>query len=366
MDGRLIPGLFLLLFFGLVPAQSKADSVNDEWSSTLSAQSMGNVGIASADDPTTDAFYNPAALARIKKTTIEIFNPQLDVGGGTFSVAHSIADWSKETSFSGVQPLIKANPGTASSMGFSVFPNVSAQNFSLGVLLAAQSFAYYDKDTDAYHYHSRKLVIPSLGLAASMLGGRFRFGAAVRGVQINETNIIQVGPTSTVSPVGSVADGFGVGLDAGTLLSLPWYGNPTLGFVARNIGGTTFPSTPIVAFGAPTSSRHELIRTTFDGGFSISPKSNQRDQFTIATDYRDATNAMHADLIRHVNLGFEYLMMKMLALRAGFSQGYWTAGFGLNAKSGSVDIGTYGEELSPGSYHGFGDRHYSIRLTRRF
>lgn len=365
MEGRRIPGLILCLL-AVVPAHSRADTVNDEWDSPIRAQSMGNVGIASADDPTTDTFYNPAALARIKKTSLEIFNPQLDMSGGVFSVAHSIADWPKESSFSGAQPLLKENPGTASSMGFSVFPNLSAQNFDFGVLVSARSSAYYDKREDAYHYHSRKLVIPTLGMSAALLGGRFRLGAAVRGVQINETNITQVGPGSSVTPVGSVTDGLGVGLDAGALLSLPWYGLPTLGIVARNVGGTTFPGTPVVPFGAATASRHQLLKGTFDGGFSISPKSHQHDQFTFAVDYRDVTNATQTAMLRHPNVGFEFMAMKIIAFRAGFSQGYWTAGFGLNAKEGSVDLGTYGEELDAHAYHGFGDRHFSLRLTRRF
>jgi len=366
MEGCLIPGLFLAAFL-LVPGLAKADAVNSEWSSTARAQSMGNVGIASADDPSEEAFYNPAALARGKKTILEIFNPQLDMGGGVFSLSNSISDWPKQGSFSKSQPLLKAKPGTVSSLGLSVFPNVSAQNFSFGVLLSAKGSAYYDKNKDAYYYHSRKLLVPSLGMSAGLLGGRLKFGFAVRGVQINETNLVSPGSgSSQVVPVNNPRNGFGVGLDGGLLMSLPWAGLPTFGVVARNVGGTAYPSTPIIPLGGATAARHELTRTSFDAGFSVTPKTGQHDQITFATDYRDALNSTETAELRHINIGFEYGAMKFFFFRAGFSQGYWTAGFGLNSKAGSLDLGTYGEELDDHAYHGFLDRRYAMRLTRRF
>lgn len=119
-------------------------------------------------------------------------------------------------------------------------------------------------------------------------------------------------------------------------------------------------------YGAATAARHAPLPSTFDGGFSFSPKVNQKDIFTLAFDWRDALNATHSDTLRHGNVGFEYLAFKAVGLRAGYSQGYWTAGFGLNAKSGSIDLATYGEELTKTTFHGFGDRHYSLRLMRRF
>ena len=364
MDGRLFPGLFLAAVF-LLPGLAKADAVNAEWSSTARALSMGNVGIASSDDPSSASFYNPAALARAKKTTIEIFNPQLDLGGGVFSLSHSFADWAKQASYSKSLPLLKAQPGTASSLAISVFPNVTAQNFSFGVLLSGKSSAYYNGDKDAYYYHSRKLLVPSLGMSAALLASRLKLGVSVRGVQVNEADTVTPGSTSTVGAFNNSRNGFGIGLDGGMLMTMPMAALPTLGLVARNLGGIAFPTAPVIPLGGATSTRHELIKTSYDAGLSVSPKFGQRDQLTFATDYRDMLNSTGTVMVRKINVGLEFASMKYFFFRLGFSQGYWTAGFGLNSKAGAIDIGTYGEELDA-TGHAFLDRRYSLRLTRRF
>jgi hypothetical protein len=367
MDGRLSRGLFWGAVALLLPGLARADAVNAEWYSATRTLTMGNVGIASADDPEADAFFNPAALAKVKKASVEPLNPQVDFGGGFFTNAHSIADWKKEISFSSSQPFLRANPGTPTSVGFALFPNLTAQNFSFGVLVSGELSAYYDIHADAYHYHSRKLTVPTLGLSAAGLGGRFKLGAAVRAVQVSETTLVSPGSTtSTAQKVDFTRDGVGFALDTGATITMPWGGLPTFGFVARNIGGTAFPSAQFFPIGGRSNTRHELIKMAFDSGFALAPKLGRNDAFTFAVDFRDMLNSTHVETVRHANIGLEYAAAKMVFFRAGFSQGYWTAGFGLSGKAGSVDLGTYGDELTDSTYHGFKDRKYSMRISRRF
>jgi hypothetical protein len=329
---------------------------------------MGNVGIAyTSDDPSTASFYNPAALTGIKKPSLEIFNPQLEVGSGDFKLSHSLSDMTKETSLSKGKPLLLASPGTASSLGGSVFPNFSAQNFDIGVLASEKESMYYDAKKGAYYYHSENLVVPSLGLSASALGGRFRVGVAARAVQINEVNMVAPASTSsTVANVDNARDGLGFALDGGALLTMPWTGLPTLGFVARNIGGTSFSSPQMFPLGSAEAERHEIIKMTYDSGMSFTPKVGQKDTLAFSVDYRDVLNVTGVSELRHFNAGMEFGFMKTIYFRGGFSQGYWTAGFGLNSKIGSFDLGTYGEELDPTAFDAVENRRYSLRMTRRF
>lgn len=166
MEGRLSWAILGGVAALLGPGLCRADSVNAEWYSTTRARSMGNVGIASSDDPTTSAFFNPAALARIKKASVEAFNPQLELGGGIFTDAGTLADYPKVASFSKSMPLLRANPGKPISAGFGVFPNVSAQNFSFGILFDVDGSSYFDLNKNGYFYHSRRILMPTLGLAA--------------------------------------------------------------------------------------------------------------------------------------------------------------------------------------------------------
>lgn len=363
MDGRLFRALFFIL---LLPDLANADAVNSEWYSTTRALSMGNVGIASADDPSTAAFYNPAALAQLKKPVVEIFNPQLQAGGGVFTLSNSLTDWGNHASFSKVEPLLKAEPGTASSLGYALFPNLSSQNFSFGVLLSNQTASYYDERVDAYYHRSRQLFIPSLGISAALLGGRFRIGVAGRAVQLSSRNVVSQGTNPKVSALDDSRSGMGIGLDSGVLLTLPWGGLPTLGFVARNIGDTAFPLAPMVALGGTSAARPHRAKMTYDAGFSLSPKGGKGNQMTVAFDYRDILDTTKTDMLRKFNAGLEFGLSKIFYMRLGFSQGYFTAGFGLNSPKGGLDLGTYGEELDARGFHGFLDRRYSIRFIRRF
>ncbi len=363
MDGCLFRALAFLI---LLPGLAQADAVNSEWYSTTRALSMGNVGIANADDPTTAAFYNPAALARLKKPSVEIFNPQLQAGSGVFTLSETMADWAKHSSFGKVEPLLKAEPGTPSSLGYALFPNLSAQNFSLGILLSNQTASYYDNRVDAYYHKSRNLLIPSLGVSVSLLGGRMRLGVAGRAVQITSREMVKQGETPKVSAVDDTRAGFGIGLDSGVLLTLPWGGLPTLGFVARNIGDTAFPMAPMYTIGGSSSNRHHRVKMTYDAGFSVTPKGGKANQFTVAFDYRDILDATKTDMLRKFNAGLEFGAGKMFYIRTGFSQGYFTAGFGINAQNGGLDFGTHGEELDARGFHGFLDRRWSLRYTRRF
>lgn len=358
MDGRLV----LLCLF--IPAIANADAVNNEWLSTTRALTMGNVGIASATDSSTAMFYNPAALARQKKTTVEFFNPQMEVGTGVFAMGGA-SNLSKHSALSKVRPLLQQNAGKASSLGFSLYPNLSAQNFNFGILMKAEG-ASVDDGTNLT-YQSKNLLVPTLGLSMGLLGGRFRWGVAVRGIQISENDrLVETGTTSAIGYTMDMAEGFGIGLDSGVLLSLPWASLPTLGFVARNIGDTSFPSEANFSIAQGTSTRKEKIKMTYDGGFSIAPKIGQRSTLTFAVDYRDIMNENGVNDKRRLNIGMEFDVSKTLFFRFGYGRGYWTTGLGVGSKYGSLDFGTYSEELDRTSFNGIEDRRISLRYGSRF
>ncbi len=363
MDGRLFRAL---VFLFICPGLAKADRVNNEWVSTTRSLSMGNVGIASAEDPTTAAFYNPAALARAKKPSFEIFNPQADLGTGLFSTSKSITDWPKHASYGSSRELVKAKAGSVSSLSLSLFPNVSSQNFSVGVLMRMQRSSYYNSKDLTWNFYSRWLVVPSMGISMAIGGGRIRFGAAIRAIQVTETFGVNPDSGSTVPLQESTGEGLGIGLDAGLLITMPWASLPTLGFVARNVGDTAFPTRGFIKHGGGNKVDKEKISMTYDAGLSFSPKLGQRDTLVFAADYRDGLNKTAANDIRHVNIGLEYGAAKKLFFRGGFSQGYWTAGIGLASKEGALDIGSYADELHATKYNQVEDRKISFRFTRRF
>lgn len=366
MDGRVfrapLPFLFLLLF----PAGlAKADAVNAEWVSTTRSLGMGNVGIASAEDPTTAVFYNPAAITRSKKSGVEFFNPQFDFGTGMFSMSPLITDWAKHATYLASKPLLFKKPGAISSLGFSLFPNFTARWVSVGVLARTHRWSYYDKENFTYHSYSRTILMPTMTLAASLLGGRLRLGAAARIIQISKSEGEET--TSAATTTLATETGLGMGFDGGVLITLPWQWLPTIGGVARNIGGTKFPKAGASLGGAVgTVTKHEKILMSFDAGFALTPKLGRQSLMTLAFDYRDVTNTTKVTMMRHFNAGMEIAMSKKVYIRGGMSQGYWTAGFGLASKEGAFDFGTYADELHATKFNVIENRKISFRFTRRF
>ena len=359
MEGCLkISALLLLL-----PTLAFADAVNNEWHSTTRNLSMGNVGIASSEDPTSAAFYNPAALARAKKASFEVFNPQFDMGLGVFGLGDA-KGISKHMSLDKIQPELKKNPGKASSIGAAIYPNLYIRNFNLGVLLSRYQSSYSDGTTTYYRY--RSLVMPSLGISAAIFSGRFRLGVAARGIRWTD-NDRDTTDTTNFSYTRGAGKGWGVALDGGVHLTMPWKGLPTIGVVARNIGGTKIAEGQITD--APLTGQNYHINPlpmTFDVGFAIFPKVGQRSTLTMAVDYRDLHNNTKTSTLRHVNAGMELSIVRTLYLRAGVSRGYWTAGIGLASKLGSLDIGTYAEELHRSDFRAQEDRRVSFRYGSRF
>ena len=143
--------------------------------------------------------------------------------------------------------------------------------------------------------------------------------------------------------------------DLGVNLLLDSNTNATMSFVWKDVGTTKFR----VDSGAtpPPSDPDEMIvgfAATIDGGlFSITP----------ALDFR-GLNRNDVPIGKKVNLGVE-LGLPLLDLRAGFHQGYYTLGAGLNVGLLRVEAATYGVEL--GEYPGqLEDRRYLLQIALEF
>jgi len=371
---------FLCIIFLACSIPAFADIVNNEWYSSVRALSMGNAVIAAADNPVDAMFYNPAFLAKIKQsqTSLELINPQIEMGLGNFSISKDTSDILQQRDLGKAAPLLDSDRNKGSYFNTAFYPNISAQNFALGFLIRTETSAYVNGDSTELNYKSRYLMMPTLGLSAGLIGGRMKIGLAVRAIQIteNDKKASQVSAASstqaanygTVDFQANPDEGFGFGLDAGMSLTLPWTALPTIGVVARNIGDTSFPNKnpPFYSFGTGITSRHDSIKSTYDIGFSIAPKLGRGSTFLLAADYRDAMNRYDVNTLRRVNIGMELSFNKHFYLRLGARSGYWAAGIGISGQKASLDFGSYADELHATDYQKIEDRRVAIRYGGRF
>lgn len=360
MDGRI---LFLVLLAAIRVAN--ADKVNAEWYSSARALGMGNAAISCAEDPASAMFYNPAALARNKKFNFELFTPHIEMGLGNFKLNSESAKISEQTKLDKADPALQKNPETATYFGASLYPNFYAQNFAFGVLIRHETSAYRRRVTNELLYRARFMVIPTMGFSMSMFNGMWKFGVAARVIQLTENDKI----TSNYTDQGffsAASEGAGLGLDGGWLWTFPLDFKPTIGVVVRNIGDTSFPGGTSMGIGESPISSHDSEKQKYDLGFSIAPKIGKRSIYTIALDYRDVGNESNTLAGRKINFGMEAEFNHWFYLRGGARAGYWTAGLGFGGKNGTLDLGTYADELDPQKFREVEDRRVFLRYGGRF
>jgi hypothetical protein len=82
----------------------------------------------------------------------------------------------------------------------------------------------------------------------------------------------------------------------------------------------------------------------------------------LAFEFQDIGNNTNGALFRTAHLGGETHLLHVLAVRAGINQGYLCGGVGLDLKLITLDVSTYGEEMSlnPG---GLEDRRIAAKLA---
>ncbi|MBY0316695.1 MAG: hypothetical protein K2Q26_14320 [Bdellovibrionales bacterium] len=149
--------------------------------------------------------------------------------------------------------------------------------------------------------------------------------------------------------------GTGYSADIGAKLKFPVDWNPTIGFVWKNVGHTSFDISADNP--KPASLPDQMdVGLGFEKDFSA---------FIIrpALEYK-YLNGSDIQFGKKVHAGVE-LEFPLFILRGGLNQGYWTAGATLDLWFLQVDAATYGVEM--GEYPGQDeDRRYVVQLVADF
>ena len=320
--------------------------------SSVRALGMGDAFTAVADDESS-LFYNPAGLARVRGLNLKIF----DVGAGASNV-------SSISKFQG----LKGGSGTSFSQSLSslygehIWVGAGGEAFftmpMFGIGVYDHSGALIQIDNPVYpQVHTRVLndygYVMGLGIPAGLLhlgadlkyikrtGADSTFGPAAIG-DLQSSNI-----TDRITGWGT---GYGADLGASLVIPAPFF-RAALSVAWKNVGATQFKSSNGTDIPSEPNNITVGAGLKFDAPLiSVTP--------AIDIVYLNDANLQ---LTRKVNFGVE-LGLPLLDLRAGFHEGYYTAGVGVNLGLFRVDGATYGVEL--GAYPGqIEDRRYVVQFT---
>lgn len=318
---------------------------------SVRALGMGNAYVGVADD--LDAlFYNPAGLAKVRGLQLHL----LSAKGAARNLTDfkDLSNLSKSTNLAQDLSALYGNHyyfGGGGKTGVAIPMFGAAIYDSANFKAAFNSPPYTQIDVSALN---------DFGYAVGFgvpLGPFFQIGADGRFVKRTGTETTYSGGTLanlSTSQITSDLTNWGVGyaLDVGMNVVIP---GPLfaldIGAAWQNVGNTAF----IAPKAAHIPGDHSNLTAGFAGRFDL-PLIRVRP----AVDFTHITEE-DVQLWRKFNFGLE-IGLPLIDLRAGFSEGYYTWGFGIDLGLMKVDAASYGVEL--GDYPGqIQDRRYVAQVT---
>ena len=299
----------------------------------------GNAGIAAVNDGLS-GFYNPAGIGR---NEIYIFNFLDTSFGGNSNIAQGYTAFNAFVGGDGtlstkLEPLL----GVPMGLQGNFFPHVAVPGLVVG---------FFDYGETQFLYSDP--VYPRLNLyARNDYGGLVGFGAGIAdrfywGLSLRYTRRLFVDEAITSAALLNYSStylasilrrGNAFGLNGGVQYHQPmgaqqWFG---LGLAVEDFGATTFTNSSRLRV---PSRQEQQINAGVAYGLNL-PLSTIGFYFDVRQLY-----TQNIDITKRIHFGMDVELV-LLDLRAGFNEGYWTAGLTLKVLPLiDIDLVTYGEEI---------------------
>lgn len=329
---------------------------------------MGGAAVATVNDETA-LFLNPAGLGRIRGPIITLADPEIESSMDTVAVYRSPAATGK--SLTDPQQLLDVMSDTENKTRHvhgkaQVFPSIVTTNFGFGVFGNYNLDAEMEQNTATPTYLSmdyRNDIGATLGYCLRLFDGRIKIGVA--GKVVNRAEIARDIPTGStgLTMQSLMAEGTGVGSDAGIMMTAPWAWLPTVGVAAHDMGNTNFNlgSGFLYKTGVVPNPQKQSV----DAGISISPIHGNRFRSTWTAEYTNVQSPDTVKPVRRIHAGVEFNVADILFLRGGYNGGYYTGGLELSVNTIQFQVATYGEEVGTATVPKE-DRRYTLKLAIRF
>ncbi len=345
-----------LLAFALLGSTAWGELVRNPYPG-VRPSGMGNAFLAISDDANA-LWYNPAGLTKVKGTHLSLIDTSLAVD--------SIDTFGRL--WNGVFKGDTANIIRTDQqfMRFNFRPTLVMPNFSFTIYSHANSFSRLDNLTDL-DANVDIYAFNDIGAAVGFgipLGPYFSIGATTRvfqraGIDAELTGVellTALGLSATLPSQQQVLSavyqqlsalsgvGLGIAVDLGSQLTIPMpkgYPKWTLAATMNDVGATTFR--PLI-----TTRQPARVEQSIHFGTALQFDLGKSGVFNLAFDYRNAFEAL--PFIKQANLGLEW-RHRVFGIRAGATQGYWTAGASLEfPPSTRVHVSSYAVELGQSAW----------------
>jgi hypothetical protein len=343
---------------------------------------MGGVSAAVVNDETA-LIANPAALGKLRNYFVTVFDPEVDLGADTQRIID--ADILAFKDPQATLDAAKLFPGRKFHQRAQIFPSFVVTNFGMGFYGRYATDAQVDATGATYQYDYREDLAFVFGFNFRIFDGRIKLGVNARATNRIESHRSDIPVAATgldfeaIQGAETLArEGFGVATDAGLILTGPWKFLPTLAFVYKDIGTTSYTLNDGMFL--TTTNRPERTPATLDAGIGIFPILGKNTRFSFSAEYMDVLDALEPaeleesdEVMRRIHYGFEFNFYDTFFLRGGMNQGYWTAGVEISMFNTQLQLASYGEEVgdvvpagSALTYTKVEDRRYVAKFAYRF
>ncbi|NDD91499.1 hypothetical protein EBZ37_05380, partial [bacterium] len=309
------------------------------------AAGMADAFLPLPEDGASALFYNPAAIASLKKLGGEVVNVTFE-SNNDYLLGFAPLDFYKVPSLPSYAPTLSA--GEYPGVGLSIFPNFYARGFAFGALL--QSRVSAKNEGGQVSYRSSYQFIPSIGTGIRLANGLFRLGYSLQFVSKAEGEVTNV-PISS-SPLGynqQLNQGSAVSHNLGATITLPIQWLPTVSAVGRNIGSAIYKSQSLIPFARNATGVPATEPLTVDLALGLHPRIGSGDSLNMVFQLKDATNQSGFQLMDRFTFGTEVAFRGALSLRLGYGLGSGldgiNAGIGYKGQKGDFGFAWYREEL---------------------
>lgn len=297
-------------------------------------------------------FYNPAGLARTEGVTLTVVDPYVGINGrevyDRVKTGLDANNWASNVSdYYGARVWLGA--GGKAALTFPGFAFAAYDNLELGAYLNNPAYPnldirYFNDIGFATGIGVQVLPTVHFGIVGQRIeryGGAFPIGVSTLASLSQQDILDQISNK-----------GVGYSATAGLIIGAPTPAFPRISAAWKNIGQTTFTKT--TGSRAPAPMKNDVTAGfAFDIDLPLI-------KITPSFDFKHLTDN-DEQIGKKVHMGIE-VGLPLLALRGGFSQGYYTAGMGYNLPFLTIDAATYGVEL--GAYPGQKeDRRYILQAT---
>lgn len=338
----LIPYLFLDIFLtGIFICAPALGSQTFEFYQGVRSLGMGGAYTAIVNDETA-LLTNPAGLGRLRDVIVTIADPEV---AGSFNDTEmtTLTNTSAQTP-SDLLVLLNQNKGKHWFAKAQAFPSIVAPNVGFGIHGKYVYDAEVNKAGTNYRLDYTNDYAATLGFCFRFFGGIVKLGGVGRYVNRIEIHKDLDPTVATIDMNQTASEGAGMAGDAGLMLTAPIAWLPTLAVTVRDAGNTNYTLTNGMFL--QTQTRPIETPQTVDVGYALFPILSNHTRMTITADYHDALDANKDSFsIKKVHAGMELNVADFFYLRAGYNQGYWTAGLELSTESFQLQAASYGEEI---------------------